>query len=141
MTAGLVPQEYAFVRVAELAPAYKMFIAPILKDRELGDESELGILMLGSPGNESQNGKRDASWTTFLDPVWLRWTLEGKQAGFNLAANVPPERIYGRVPGWPDDFPEFVQAVIKTGATFSWARDRTDSLVLAQASARPVEDC
>lgn len=132
--AGLVSQEYAFVRVGELESAYKMFIDPILKDRGLGDDSELGILMVGSPNNEATDGARETPWTTFVDPAWLRWALEGQRAAFDLAKKVPSNRIYGRVPGWPDDFWEFLQAIVQTGTTFSWTRGRAGHLILGQRS-------
>jgi hypothetical protein len=46
---GLTPREYAFAMIRDLAPAYKKFLTPMLSDQNLGEESELGILMVVFP--------------------------------------------------------------------------------------------
>lgn len=41
----IVPREYAFVSVSALVDAYKTVLAPLLRDRNLSDQSMLGVLM------------------------------------------------------------------------------------------------
>jgi hypothetical protein len=55
--------EYAFVVIRALAPAYKAILASMLQDRNLGDDSEVGILMIGSPTNGTEMAERETLWT------------------------------------------------------------------------------
>ena len=130
----LTPREYAFAMIRDLAPAYKEFLTPMLSDQNLGEESELGILMVGSPMSERRNKNRQAQWTVFVKPDWLRWILAGKESGFRPAQEISPDQIFGQVPGWPDDFFELLAAIVATGTSFQWQRSPQGYLILTQRS-------
>jgi hypothetical protein len=128
------PREFAFVVVGALVPAYKAVLAPMLQDRNLGDNSELGILMIGSPVNGREEAAGETPWTVFVEPNWLKWVLKGQGAGFGLPGEVPPRQIYGKIPEWPDNFLQFLAAIVETGTSFEWQRTRNGYLALAQRS-------
>lgn len=123
---GLRPREYAFVRVGELIPEYRAVLKPMLDDRELSDDGELGILLSGDVEG------RETSWTTFVDAEWLRWLLRGQKSGFGFAGDMPCDFIYGRIPAWPDTFFEFLAAIVLAQATFAWQRGEGGFLCLSQ---------
>jgi hypothetical protein len=129
---GPTPLEYAFVMIRDLVSAYKEFLRPMVGDQNLGEESELGILMVGSrlsgPPDKNQHGK----CTVFVKPDWLRWILAGKESGFPPASEVPPDQILGRVPGWPDEFFDLLEDIVATGISFQWQRSPEGYFVLAQ---------
>jgi hypothetical protein len=131
-----IAREYAFVVIRALTPAYKAILTPMLQDRNLGDDSEVGILMSGSPMNGPEMAERETPWTVFVKPAWLKWVLQGHGAGFGLPGEVPPDQIYGQIPGWPDEFFEFLAAIVETGTTFEWQRTLARYLVLAQRPSR-----
>jgi hypothetical protein len=108
-----------------------MFIAPILQDKELSDNSNLGVLMCGSEAG-SQNFKAEPESTVFVNKEWLSWVLKGQESGFELVQNVPTEQIYGQIPAWPDSFFEFLMAVVQTNSTFQWNRHKAGYLMLTQ---------
>jgi hypothetical protein len=126
------PREWAFVFVRELAVVYREFLGPMLWDRKLTEDVELGVLMCGSPPEESRTHNRQATWTVFVRAEWLRWILTGQSSGFCLPSEIPPEQIYAKIPGWPDGFFEFLKAMLQTGTTFEWKRSSKGFLVLAQ---------
>lgn len=128
------PREYAFAMTRDLVPAYKGSLRPMLSDQNLGEESELGILMVGSPMSERRNKNSQPRWTVFVKPDWLRWIIAGKKSGFSPAPEIPPDQIYGRVPGWPDEFFELLAAIVATGTSFQWHRSPQGYPVLAQRS-------
>lgn len=132
----LSAREYAFVVIGTLVPAYKTILAPMLQDQNLGDGSEVGILMIGLPMNGSEMVERETPWTVFVKPTWLKWVVQGQCAGFGLPDEVPPDQIYGQIPGWPDEFFEFLAAIVQTGTTFEWQRTQTGHLILAQRLTR-----
>jgi hypothetical protein len=127
-------REWAFVFVRELAGAYREFLGPLLRDRKLTGDTELGVLMCGSPPEETRTRNPQATWTVFVNAEWLRWILTGQSGGFRLPSEIPPEQIYGQIPGWPDGFFEFLKAMVQTGTTFEWQRSAKGFLVLAQQS-------
>jgi hypothetical protein len=120
--------------IRDLAPAYKEFLTPMLSDQNPGEESELGVLMVGSPVSERQHKSRQAPWTMFVKPDWLRWILAGKESGFPPAPGIPPDQIFGQVPGWPDGFFELLAVIVATGTSFQWQRSPRGYLILAQRS-------
>jgi hypothetical protein len=128
---GIKVREYAFVRIGSLIEPYRAFIGPILNDRGLTDESELGILMCGTPVDERSKHGGEPDWTAFVNPEWLRWYLSGRAFG-HAALEVPAEQVYGRVPAWPDTFFEFLAAIVQTGVTFFWQRHPQGYLTLCQ---------
>jgi len=114
--------EYAFLRVREIeVESYKKIITPILHDKNLDDNSELGLLMLSSP-----------DWTVFVNADWLRWRLTAQQNGYAVPEKVPPDLVYGKIPAWPDKHLEFLAAIVMTNTTFEWHRHPEGYLVLAQ---------
>ncbi|HUG70913.1 MAG TPA: hypothetical protein VMM76_24405 [Pirellulaceae bacterium] len=123
---GLRPRECAFVRVGDLIPEYRIVLKPMLDDRELSDDAELGILMSG----DREGGETE--WTTFVDAEWLRWLLRGQESGFGFSGGMPSEFIYGRMPAWPDTFFEFLAAIVMAGTTFAWQRSEGGFLCLSQ---------
>ena len=125
------PTEFAFMKVNEVVQAYREFLAPMLRYKELADDSSLGILMCGSPP-EYEGPDRETQWTVFVNPEWLRWYLAGQDSGFDAALKVPVAQIYGQVPAWPDSFFEFLAAIVETGITFHWVQHPDGYLVLAQ---------
>jgi hypothetical protein len=129
---SLNPREYAFVMIRDLAPTYKEFLTPMLSDQNLGEESELGILMVGSPMSERRNKNRQAQWTVFVKPDWLRWILAGQESGFRPAQEIPPDQTFGQVPGWPDHFFELLAAIVASGTSFQWQRSPLGHLILSQ---------
>ncbi|MCD0478898.1 hypothetical protein LPB90_10545 [Chryseobacterium sp. LC2016-29] len=118
-------REYAFINIGELIEPYREFIKPILQDKNLKDNSDIGVLMCGSLDNEP-------AWTFFVDQTCLRWLVEGSISGFNIGKNFPSEKILGQIPGWPDDFFEFLEAIVHTKTRFIWKKSENDYLVLAQ---------
>ena len=95
------------VTIRDLVPAYKQFITPMLNDQNLDEGSELGVLMVGSPVRRNKNSQ--APWTVFVKPDWLRWVLAGENSGFRPAPEIPPDQIFGQVPGWPDNSSSYLQ--------------------------------
>jgi hypothetical protein len=70
-------------------------------------------------------------WTVFVRPGWLRGAIAGNlETGPDGA--IPERAIYGRVPGWSDEFLEFLEAIVRTGVTFRWQRTPQGHLALAQ---------
>lgn len=127
----IVPREYAFVSVSALVDAYKTVLAPMLQDRGLSNQSMLGVLMCTQEPPSGQPGYK-VDWTTFVDNEWLDWVLKGHQSGYALPADIPPDKIHGRIPAWPDSFFEFLQALVLTNTTFTWRRHADGYLVLSQ---------
>lgn len=123
---GLEVKEYAFAVVGKFVPAYRTFIAPILEDKGLTEKSEVGILMCGRLDGDG------VACTLFVQADWLRWLLAGKSANFAIQGDVPAEHIHGKLPGWPDDFFEFLDAIVETNTTFGWQRHPDGFLALAQ---------
>ncbi|WP_431608776.1 hypothetical protein [Chryseobacterium sp. 'Rf worker isolate 10'] len=117
-------REYAFVNIGELIEPYREFIKPILQDKNLKNNSDIGVLMCGSDN--------EPSWTFFVDRMLLRWLVEGSVSGFNIGKELPYEKIFGQIPGWPDNFFEFLEAIVRTKAAFIWKRNENDYLVLSQ---------
>jgi hypothetical protein len=133
---SLTPREYAFVHVRALSVAYKGLVLPILEDRGLPDDSELGILICGDAleGGVIQHG--EPPWTVFVQAAWLRWTLQGQTLGVEPPTQVPPEQVYGQIPAWPDSFFELLAAIVETNMTFEWQRHPDGYLVLSQHGSR-----
>lgn len=125
-------REYAFVRVRSLTQAYKAVLGPMLQDQNLGEDNEVGILMVGSSIDDLRFADREPPWTLFVKPVWLKWVVQGQSAGFSVRGEVPSDQIYGQIPAWPDGFFDFLSAIIMTGKTFAWQRSRKGFLVLSQ---------
>lgn len=70
-------------------------------------------------------------WTVFVHPDWLRRAISRKsETGPN--GSIPDKAIYGRVPGWPDEFLEFLEAIVLTGATLRWRPTPQGHLALGQ---------
>jgi hypothetical protein len=134
---AIEPREYAFARVGALQEEYKAVIEPMLADRKLTDDDELGLLFCGSSPEEERDADYRTPWTVFVNPEWLRWYLQGRKAGFGIAMEIPPKHIYGRIPEWPDAFFEWLAAIVMVDATFIWQRHPDDYLVLAQPPQEP----
>jgi hypothetical protein len=98
-----------------------MILTPILDDKNLDDDSEIGILMFNSP-----------EWTIFVNADWLRWRLTAQDNSYSVPEIIPSNLIYGKIPGWPEKFLEFLAAIVKTNSTFFWRRHPDGYLVLAQ---------
>ena len=128
----ITPREYAFLPVAQIDEPYKSFISPVLIDKKITDDMTLGVLMCGSSLDEPDSPERQPQWTVFVDAEWLRWRLDGVRAGYDIDPKVSPKFIYGQLPGWPDSFFEFLEAIVRTNTTFAWTRHRDGYLVLAQ---------
>ena len=129
----ITPSEYAFLPVAQIGEPYKSFISPVLIDKKITDDMTLGVLMCGyKPLDGPDSPERQPQWTVFVDAAWLRWTLDGKRAGYDINSNVSPKFIYGRIPAWPDSFFEFLEAMVRTNTTFAWRRHPDAYLVLEQ---------
>ena len=125
-----VAQEYWFLRVRDMLPAYRAFLRPMLEDARLGEGAEVGILMTSLPAVRGPDGAR-LPWTVFVNPDWLRGAMAGKgETGKD--GSIPDNAIYGRVPGWPDEFLEFLEAIVQTGATLRWQRTPQGHLALGQ---------
>jgi hypothetical protein len=123
----------AFIHVSNLHPSYRQFIAPILDEHCITDSEELGILMVGDPSQASAGTRsRVPPWTLFVRPKWLRWLVEGQNAGFWQPGKVPAEQILGQVPGWPDSFWEFLEALSLAKAEFFWQRSPKGYPILSQ---------
>ncbi|MDP9791021.1 hypothetical protein [Agrobacterium tumefaciens] len=114
---------------AWLAPAV---LGPMLQDQNLGEDNEVGILMVGSSTDDLRFADREPPWTLFVKPVWLKWVVQGQSAGFGVRGEVPSDQIYGQIPAWPDGFFDFLSAIIMTGKTFAWQRSRKGFMVLSQ---------
>ncbi|MEK6153892.1 hypothetical protein WIW50_11555 [Flavobacteriaceae bacterium 3-367] len=125
-------QEYAFLKVGLFDLTYRNVIAPILNDKGLTDDFELGILMCSSGNEDSLDNGHGVPWTVFVNATWLKWYLNGQTAGYKIAREVPKEQIYGRIPAWPDNFYEFLSAIVRSNSTFKWKRHSNDYLVLTQ---------
>lgn len=125
-------REYAFTLVSSLAVPYKKILLSMLKDRKLSDDTELGILMCGSPSEKSEKLNKETRWTLFVNAEWLRWILSGQQLGYKFDYELPEQHIYGQIPEWPDTFFEFLQAMVETSTTFEWQRHSDGYLVLYQ---------
>lgn len=129
---GIEPREFGFAPVGALVEPYKTFIKPILEDKKLADGDELGLLLCGSPPEESHNPDRRTPWTVFVNAAWLRWFLQGQAVGYRSEMVVPPTQVYGQVPAWPDAFFEFLTAMVEAETTFFWRRHPGGYLVLCQ---------
>jgi|GEM_PF-2283435 len=125
-----VAQEFGFLRVGDMLPAYRTFLQPMLEDQRLTKDDELGILMTSLPAVRGPDGSR-VPWTVFVHPEWLRDAIAGKSETAPNGA-IPERAIYGRVPGWPDEFLEFLEAIVRTGVTFRWERTPQGHLALEQ---------
>jgi hypothetical protein len=68
-----------------------------------------------------------------IEFVYLRWILAGQAHNLPIGGDIPPEQIYGKMPGWPDDFFEFLAAIVQTNKSFAWRRGPHGYLVLCQA--------
>jgi len=128
---GIVAQEFGFLRVGDLLPAYRAFLKPILDDHHLGDTTELGVLMCSLPTVHGPDGAR-LPWTVLVRPDWLRQALAEQSKALGSKGEIPDKAIYGRVPGWPDEFLEFFAAIVQTGVTFRWQRTPQGHLALGQ---------
>jgi hypothetical protein len=128
------PREFAFIHVRALIPPYKSVLGPMLLDRGLTEDTELGILMSEYDLEGSGGHRKKMPWTVFVKADWLRWFLNGESSGYNIAREVPPEQIYGVMPAWPDSFFEFLEAIVQTNTTFEWRRHPDGYLVLSQSS-------
>ncbi|KWV40180.1 hypothetical protein AS026_26865 [Rhizobium altiplani] len=104
----------------------------MLQDQNLGEDNEVGILMVGSSMDDLRFADREPPWTLFVKPVRLKWVVQGQSAGFGVRGEVPSDQIYGQIPAWPDGFFDFLSAIIMTGKTFAWQRSRKGFLVLSQ---------
>jgi hypothetical protein len=135
---SLVSREYAFMPVSELVGAYKTVLGPMLQDRGLSDQSTLGVLLCT---RNSSSGQPDleVQWTTFVDNKWLDWFVQGHQSGYGLLADVPPDKIHGQIPAWPDSFFELLQAMVITETTLHWQRHDDGYLVLSQQTGRQTK--
>lgn len=129
---SITPREYAFANVRELIEPYRNFLSFMLKEQKLTEESEMGILMCGSPPECSSQPDYETPCTAFVNADWLRWHLSSKEKGFETAQEVSPRQIYGVIPAWPDSFYEFLQALVQTNTTFKWQWHQNGYLVLAQ---------
>jgi hypothetical protein len=127
------PREFAFIHVRDLAEPYKSVLRPMLLDRGLNEDIELGILMCGDDSDDSDGQNKEVPWTVFVKADWLRWVLSGKTSGYNIARHITPEQIYGLMPAWPDSFFEFLEAIVQTNTTFEWRRHLGGYLVLSQS--------
>ena len=109
---------------------YRAFSAPMLAEKRVVDKNELGVLMTHLRSGRDAKGP-DVAWTVFVRPNWLRQTIAGRP---EVAAygEIPAEVIFGRVPAWPDDFLEFLEAIVQIGATFRWQRTPQGHLALGQ---------
>ncbi len=125
---GITPREYAFIHIGALIPEYREFLRPMIVDRRLNDDTELGILMSGDPVGSGG----EASWTTFVDAQWLRWLLASQESDFGFHGEMPTKFIHGRVPGRPDEFFEFLAGIVMANAVFVWQRCPDGFLVLCQ---------
>jgi hypothetical protein len=132
--ATIRPREFAFIRIGELSPPYREFIGPIIQEKNLMNDSELGILMCGSPLEGEGSEENLPQWTVFVEPSWLRWFIEGQKAQFPLVDEIPGRLIYGRVPAWPDSFLEFLGAIVQTGISFGWSHTPQGYLALGQVA-------
>lgn len=130
-TGLIAPREFGFINVRALIAPYKSVLGPMLLDRGLTDDTEMGVLMC--EGDSADMGRRKVQWTLFVKADWLRWLLGGQSSGYKAAKEVPPEQIYGQMPAWPDSFFEFLEAIVQTNTTFKWRRHRDGYLVLSQS--------
>jgi hypothetical protein len=129
---AIIPREYGFLPIGILIEPYKSVLAPMLHDKGLGKDSELGVLMCGSPPEDDDSPDYETPWTAFVNADWLHWYLNGQTAGYRAAQKVPSEQIYGQIPAWPDTFFEFLAAIVLSNMTFKWQRHPDGYLVLAQ---------
>jgi hypothetical protein len=100
----------------------------MLRDKNLSDESKLGLLLCG----EREGTGKNIPWTVFVKPEWLQWFVSGKVAGFSTIIQVPPDVIYGQMPAWPDTFFNFLAAIVLSKRTFAWQRHSGGYLILSQ---------
>jgi hypothetical protein len=128
----VTPREYAFTTIGDLGEVYRSVISPMIRDCELEEEDQVGILMCGTPPDEAQAGIAETPWTVFVDPEWLQWYLDGRSSGFETDREVPTEQIYGQIPAWPDSFFDFLEAMVRTDTTFEWNRHSNGYLILSQ---------
>jgi hypothetical protein len=128
---GRPVREFGFLRVEDLIPSYRAFLQPILDDKGLGDNNELGVLMCSWPTVRGPDGTR-VPWTVFVKPTWLRRVADGRARETDPNGEIPAKIILGRVPGWPDEFLEFLAAIVQTGSVFRWRRTSQGHLALEQ---------
>lgn len=133
---SLEPREYAFISVSEMLAPYKELLTPILQDKNLYENSKLGILMCGSSPETAEQATAKTPWTIFTNSDWLQWYVDGKNAGFSVVSEISPNVIFGCIPAWPDSFFEFLKAIVLTNTTFEWQRHEHGYLVLSQANVR-----
>lgn len=129
---GITPKEYSFIAVEDLNDSYRSLIDPILKDKGLNDNSVLGVLMCGPSPEQIDKNENDTPWTVFVNDMWLKWLLKGQASGFKVAQDISNENIYGQIPCWPDNYLEFLTAIVKTKTTFEWKRHENGYLGLSQ---------
>jgi hypothetical protein len=118
-------REFAFLQVRALVTPYRSVLRPMLLDCGLTGNTELGFLMCEAVSEGDGRRHRKVPWTVFVKAGWLRWFLEGQSLGYKTVKQVPPEQIYGVMPGWPDSFFELLQAIVETNTTLEWRRGRT----------------
>lgn len=126
---GMTAHEYAFLRISETGAVYRGVLAPILSDRKIGLDEEVGILMCTGPQRDDRPGPE---WTAFVSADWLRWFLGGQEAGYKAAGTLSPSHILGCIPAWPDSFLEWLAAIVESGVVFTWQRHPHGYLVLSQ---------
>ncbi|MDW3197469.1 MAG: hypothetical protein R8G66_34145 [Cytophagales bacterium] len=131
-SSSITPKEFAYLTVGEMAKHYRSILSPIIQDKDLSDLSKLGVLLCGSPIGDHQPANYETPWTVFVNSDWLEWYQRGESKGFKSAPEVPEEQIYGRIPGWPDSFDEFLEAIVLTNSIFKWHRHPQGYLILAQ---------
>jgi hypothetical protein len=128
---GPSPREYAFLPAKHLIDPYKTFISPILEDKGLAGDVELGVLMCGTDLDQRNEQDNEPQWTVFVNADWLRWYLAGREFG-RSTIEIPGEQIYGQISAWPDGFFEFLAALVMTNGVFVWRRHPNGYLVLCQ---------
>jgi len=128
----IIPKEYGFLPIRSMIPSYRELVNPILIDKTLNEESVLGLLMCGSPIEESGGIDYETPWTAFVNDVWLKWVISGQNLNYPINQTIPTDQIYGRIPAWPKDHIEFLQAIVETNTSFVWERHPEGYLILSQ---------
>jgi hypothetical protein len=125
-------RECAFATVGTLESPYRTVIDPILKDRVVSDEDQIGLLLCGTSPDEYGEQYQGTPWTLFVKSDWLHWVLAGQSSGYQTNSVIPKEQILGQIPAWPESFFEFLHAIVLADATFQWRRHPDGYLVLCQ---------
>ena len=133
VTRLITPREFAFIHVRALSAPYRSVLGPMLLDRGLGEDTELGILMCEYDSEDIAGQHHKVPLTVFVKANWLRWLISGKSSGYDIARGIAPEQIHGQMPAWPDTFFEFLEAIVQTNTTFEWRRHPDGYLVLSQS--------